>query len=81
VEAAAGDFDRLLIALASDAVDEAVLFGDPARPETRQFVAKRFRLADPGEGAAGDLLDQLVDPGGELCVGLLPVQIMFLSEA
>src|SRR5450756_34894 len=77
VVTAGGDADLV----ACDLVDEAVLVGDPPRPVPVQAVLERLGFADPlvrgpTGGAAGDVLEQFVDPLDDASVLGLPVQVI-----
>jgi len=71
--AAGDDFEALLVAAAEDAVDDAMVCGDPPRPPAGEVAAQRLGLADPGERVAPDVLDQGVDPLQDIAVAALPV--------
>jgi hypothetical protein len=48
--------------LAIDEIDQAVFLADPPGPGTREHVAKRLWLPDPGGWVAQGVIDQPVDP-------------------
>jgi hypothetical protein len=52
VEPAGGDFQRLSVTLAGDAVDETMLTGYPPRPKPLKLADQRLGLADADEGRA-----------------------------
>ena len=62
--------------LVFDLVNHPVLVGDAARLEPRQRMLERLGLADPLEGLALHLLDQLVDALDHLAVLFLPVAVI-----
>lgn len=58
-------------------IHKPMLGSDPPRPEPRQVVAQRLRLALALERGAAGLLDQLVDLLDHPLIRILPVQIIF----
>jgi len=59
-----------------DLIDDAVFIGDAAGPVSGEGVFEGFRFANSLVGQALNVTDQGVDPGGDLFVGFLPVEIV-----
>lgn len=68
--------DRLPLALARHAVDQALFAADPARPPAREVAAERFGLAGAPEGVAAAFFEEGVDLGEDLRVAFQPEDIM-----
>ena len=66
-------------AVAVHLVDHAVFVIDASRPVAREGMTEGFGLADSVKGGAAGLLDEKVDPLGQLGVCSVPVQVMLLS--
>jgi hypothetical protein len=45
-------------------IDDAMLEAEPPRPYIRSEILEGFGLAEPGEGVAQDVQDELEDPDG-----------------
>jgi hypothetical protein len=73
---ALNDLELLLPALPRNAIDQTVFARDAARPPALQRVLEGLGFAEPLEGMALDVPDQLVDGGEDFFVPLLPVQIV-----
>jgi hypothetical protein len=71
------DFQALVIARATDAVDHPIFMRNPTRPPTREVTPQRFRFAYALEGRALALLDKFVDPITNLGIIVSPIQIIF----
>lgn len=57
-------------------IDKAMLLRDPPRPPARQRTAQRLRLAGAIKRRARAFLDESVEPGEQLGIGRLPVQVI-----
>ncbi len=62
-------------------VHEAVLLGDPARPNAGEFVLERFGVADALEWILQAGFDQPRNPPGSLAVGADPVLVVLPALA
>src|SRR5580704_9763856 len=62
---------------AGDPVYEPVLAGDAAGPPAGEAVLQRLRLAEPLEGIAADVTDEVVDALQDFRIVPLPVDIVF----
>jgi hypothetical protein len=61
VVAAGDDLQALLVAAVADAVDDAMVTGDPARPSAGEIAAQQLGLRNTGERVAADILEYGVD--------------------
>jgi hypothetical protein len=59
-----------------DRIDDAVFIGDAAGPVSGEAVFEGFRFANSLIGHALNVANQGVDPGGDLFVGFLPIEIV-----
>jgi hypothetical protein len=76
MKAALRDFE--LPRAACDAINQSVLGVDAARPVSPPALSQRLRLANAGERIAiNDIVDELLDPCGNLRIGLLPIAKVF----
>ena len=70
------DLNALVAAFPGDAVNKAMFGGDATRPPARKHATQRLGLAEPGKGAAANVMDQAIDLADYHRVGPPPVEIV-----